>query len=546
MGKVVVRAELDALGIDEDEPHLVGRVAHQQRCDDRVDAARLPRAGRAGDQHVREHGEVEHHRLAGDVAPEADVQPGGAARRLGRGEHVAERDDHPLLVRDLDADRAAPRDRREDAHVERRQRVLDVVAEPGDAVHLHARPELELVSRDGRPDGRADEPGFHAVVRERGLEDAAGLVDEPVVGLLVAATLQEVRGRELPVTRTGGRVVTELDDELTTGLLGGGHGELGVVDHRDRRRLRRRCDVGRRGGRGSPTAGGLTPGRQAGGLRGVRSASWARGVGAKAERAHAVASRAPLAHAPATASSERPSASNAPSTATPTRMITAPATPVPAASGAANSPPAYPPASRSSSSGPPTLGLPYARWRMPTSAISSRPAPIAIRSVARSSGPSGSPASPASVGRTTDFGQSSSTANAMHPTGIATRGAAQDRAAAVGEQVAHRPGETGPQPEREDQAEHHERDGDGVVAVTRELAARRVAGAGQRARLGPWPAGAGARRPGRRGASPSRLPASPGPGESRAPAPRLRRWHPPKLTLPTPATAAIGSNAPNP
>ena len=51
--EVVVRAELDALRVDEDQPHLVGRVAHEQRRDERVDAARLAGTGRAGDEHVR-------------------------------------------------------------------------------------------------------------------------------------------------------------------------------------------------------------------------------------------------------------------------------------------------------------------------------------------------------------------------------------------------------------------------------------------------------------------------------------------------------------
>ena len=72
--EVVVGAELDPLGVDEDEAHLVGRVAHQQRRDDRVDAAGLARAGRARDEHVRERGDVEHHRLARDVAAEADAE----------------------------------------------------------------------------------------------------------------------------------------------------------------------------------------------------------------------------------------------------------------------------------------------------------------------------------------------------------------------------------------------------------------------------------------------------------------------------------------
>ena len=42
----------------------------------------------------------------------------------------------------------------------------------GDAGHLHARPELELVAGDGRADGHADEPGLDAVLGQRVLEHA--------------------------------------------------------------------------------------------------------------------------------------------------------------------------------------------------------------------------------------------------------------------------------------------------------------------------------------------------------------------------------------
>jgi len=47
---VVVLPELDPLGIDQDEPYVVRRRAHEDRRDDAVDAARLPSAGRARDQ----------------------------------------------------------------------------------------------------------------------------------------------------------------------------------------------------------------------------------------------------------------------------------------------------------------------------------------------------------------------------------------------------------------------------------------------------------------------------------------------------------------
>ena len=52
VGQAVVLAHLDPLGVDEDHAHLVGRRAHEDRGEDRVEAARLARAGGAGDEDV--------------------------------------------------------------------------------------------------------------------------------------------------------------------------------------------------------------------------------------------------------------------------------------------------------------------------------------------------------------------------------------------------------------------------------------------------------------------------------------------------------------
>ena len=87
----LVVVELDPLRVDQDHPHLVRRRAQQDRGQDRVDAARLARAGRAGDQDVRHPREVGPDGVAGDVLAEPDRE-----RARGRGQvvvDVAERDD---------------------------------------------------------------------------------------------------------------------------------------------------------------------------------------------------------------------------------------------------------------------------------------------------------------------------------------------------------------------------------------------------------------------------------------------------------------------
>ena len=126
----LVVVELDPLRVDQDHPHLVRRRAQQDRGEDRVDAARLARAGRAGDQQVRHACEVAVDGDAVDALPEPDRER--ARRRRDLAVDVAERDEVRGEVRHLDADCLLARDRREDADLGRRERVAEVVAELGD------------------------------------------------------------------------------------------------------------------------------------------------------------------------------------------------------------------------------------------------------------------------------------------------------------------------------------------------------------------------------------------------------------------------------
>ena len=77
----------------------------------------------------------------------------------------------------LDADGLLAGDGRQDAHVGRRHGVGDVLVQAGDPVDLDAGAELELVAGDGGADHHADQPGLHAVLGQRLLEGAAGVLD---------------------------------------------------------------------------------------------------------------------------------------------------------------------------------------------------------------------------------------------------------------------------------------------------------------------------------------------------------------------------------
>ena len=133
VGQPVVLAELDPLRVDEDHADLVGRGPHEDRRDQGVDARRLAGAGRAGDEDVRHLGQVHHHRPAGDVAAEPDLEGMRGPAGLVAQQDVAQRHELALLVGHLDADGRAAGDRGEDADVGRRHRVGDVLVQAGDA-----------------------------------------------------------------------------------------------------------------------------------------------------------------------------------------------------------------------------------------------------------------------------------------------------------------------------------------------------------------------------------------------------------------------------
>ena len=83
------------------------------------------------------------------IARPATSLPSHTVRATSRAaalEDVAEVDDPPARVRDLDPDRLLARDRRQDPDVGRRERVGEVVLELRDLAHLDARRESQLVA----------------------------------------------------------------------------------------------------------------------------------------------------------------------------------------------------------------------------------------------------------------------------------------------------------------------------------------------------------------------------------------------------------------
>ena len=149
--EVLVHLELDHLGVDEDELHLVRARLVEDRRDERVDADALARARRAGDQEVRHRPQVVHDGLAVDVLAERERQQRARALEALGLDDVADRDDLAAAgVGNLDADaRAAGQPL--DADRLGREREREVLREPHDLVDLDAGGGPELVGRDDGP-----------------------------------------------------------------------------------------------------------------------------------------------------------------------------------------------------------------------------------------------------------------------------------------------------------------------------------------------------------------------------------------------------------
>ena len=158
--------ELDLLGVDQHEPHLVRAWRAAARCESiALIAPDLPAPGRAGHEQVRHLRQVGADRLAGHVLAQPHRQRRPVLRRLL--EDVAEAHDPAVRVGHLHADRLLAGDRREDADVGRRQRVGEVVLQLGHLRDLRPRRQPQLIARDVRSGDGADHLRLHAEVPER-------------------------------------------------------------------------------------------------------------------------------------------------------------------------------------------------------------------------------------------------------------------------------------------------------------------------------------------------------------------------------------------
>ncbi len=105
VGKTGEVAELDPLGVDQDEPQVAGGGLQEKSGQHRVDAHALARTGGPGDEQVGHSGQIAEHRMAAHVRPQGYRQLALDTVEGGRLDHLLEGDQLGRLVGHLNPDR---------------------------------------------------------------------------------------------------------------------------------------------------------------------------------------------------------------------------------------------------------------------------------------------------------------------------------------------------------------------------------------------------------------------------------------------------------
>ena len=146
----LIRRELDALRVDEDEANLCGSCPHQNRGNHRVDERRFTGARCTRDEKVGHFGEVRDNELPLNVFTHTNRHRVVCRDCLRGTQDVTERDNVAIGVGDFDSNRRLAGNRCQECHFVRRDRVLDVAREGRDSLNLDAGSNFDLVPRNRR------------------------------------------------------------------------------------------------------------------------------------------------------------------------------------------------------------------------------------------------------------------------------------------------------------------------------------------------------------------------------------------------------------
>ncbi len=205
VGNILVHPQLEPLGVDHDQPHVVRGGAIEDAREHRVQANRLARARRARDEEVGHRGQVGHVGLAVDRLAKGERQlRGGPGVDVGL-EQLPERDLLPLEVGNLDAHGGLAREPVDEDGLGF-HREAEVLGQPGDLAVLDASVRLELERRDDRAGVDLNRLALHGELAAFLFEEARRVHQFALVHLALRArgVEQGKRGqREIAATSFG-------------------------------------------------------------------------------------------------------------------------------------------------------------------------------------------------------------------------------------------------------------------------------------------------------------------------------------------------------
>ncbi len=206
MRDIVVNRQLQHLGIDQDEAHVVGGGVEQHRRDHGVNRDRLAGSGRAGDQQMRHPRQVGDHRLAADILAQRDRKLALRRGKLRRFQDLAQIDLLALAVGHFDTDHRLARHRGLDPNRQRLERHREVVGQVDDLADLDARSRLEFVHRHHRPGLHFHDLTFDAEIGQLLLEQAGAALERLFIdlGVLQRRRIEQRQRRQLVVSARHG------------------------------------------------------------------------------------------------------------------------------------------------------------------------------------------------------------------------------------------------------------------------------------------------------------------------------------------------------
>ena len=163
MWQTPVLAHFHLFRVNENEAHLVGCAAHEQRSNDAVQPARLTRTSGACNEQVRCCCEVNEHCTTRNVFAHSNIEWMCCCFRLCRRNEVAQGNKLTRCVGNFNTNCRTPRNRSENTHVGCCHCIGNIAVEACNARNFYTWPKFQLVTRDRRANGHANELHVYAV-----------------------------------------------------------------------------------------------------------------------------------------------------------------------------------------------------------------------------------------------------------------------------------------------------------------------------------------------------------------------------------------------